>query len=98
MENKKLTLVATIEAKEGKREFIKEELLKLIEPTRAEDGCINYDLHVDNKNENCFIFIENWASYEQWQAHMATSHIKAYMAASEGAVESFTVTEATQIA
>jgi len=41
MINSKLTIVARILAKEEKRELVKSELLKLIEPTRTEDGCIN---------------------------------------------------------
>ncbi len=35
-------------------DLVKNELLKLIELTRAEEGCINYDLHQDN--ENLFIY------------------------------------------
>ena len=46
MSNQKLTVVARILAKEDKRELVKRELLKLIESTRAEEGCINYDLHL----------------------------------------------------
>ena len=41
----KLTIVANIYAKAGRIDFVKAELLKLIEPTRAEEGCLNYDLH-----------------------------------------------------
>ncbi|WP_198590427.1 antibiotic biosynthesis monooxygenase, partial [Shewanella sp. 10N.286.52.B9] len=46
----KLTIVANIKANEDKIELVKAELLKLIDVTRAEDGCINYDLHQDNDN------------------------------------------------
>ncbi len=41
---KVLSLVAIIKAKEGKQDFVKEELMKLIPPTRKEKGCINYNL------------------------------------------------------
>ena len=46
-----LTIVADIVAKQDKIELVKSELLKLIEPTLAEEGCINYDLHQDNNNQ-----------------------------------------------
>ena len=39
-----------------KIELVKSELLKLIDITRAENGCINYDLHQDNENKNLFLF------------------------------------------
>ncbi|WOT05766.1 putative quinol monooxygenase [Shewanella youngdeokensis] len=94
----KLTIVANIITKADKVELVKAELLKLIDITRAEDGCINYDLHQDNNNPTHFMFYENWTSRELWQAHMANQHLADYMAATDGAVESFTVNEMTQIA
>lgn len=94
----KMTIVANIKAKENKIEFIKTELLKLIDITRAEKGCINYDLHQDNENPALFLFYENWESRELWQTHMENQHLKAYMTATEGAVEEFTLNEMTQIA
>ncbi|WP_417347025.1 putative quinol monooxygenase [Ferrimonas sp.] len=93
----KLTIVAHIKANADKIELVKSELLKLIATTRAEAGCINYDLHQDNDNPAHFLFFENWASREAWQDHMANDHLKAYLTAVEGAVESFTVHEMTQI-
>lgn len=94
----KLTIVANILAKEEKRELVKSELLKLIDITRAEEGCINYDLHQDNENPNLFLFYENWTSRELWRTHMENDHLKAYLEATDGAVESFTLNEMTQIA
>ena len=95
---KKLTIVANIVAKKDKVELVKAELLKLIEITRAEEGCINYDLHQDNENPAHFVFYENWTSRELWQTHMGNTHLAAYMLATEGAVEEFTLNEMTQIA
>ncbi|WP_298516167.1 putative quinol monooxygenase [uncultured Kordia sp.] len=92
-----LTIVAKILAKEGKSTFIQEELIKLIEITRAEKGCINYDLHQDNENENLFLFYENWENRELWQQHMQNDHLAAYMKTTEGAVESFELNEMTVI-
>lgn len=93
----KLTIVANIVANSDKIELVKAELIKLIETTRAEEGCINYDLHQDNSNPAHFMFYENWSSRELWQAHMGNQHLADYLAATEGAVASFTVNEMTQI-
>ncbi|WP_420603129.1 putative quinol monooxygenase [Flagellimonas sp.] len=92
-----LTIVARILAKPGKDELVKSELLKLIESTRKEEGCINYDLHQDNENENLFLFYENWTTRELWQKHMANPHLEQYMKATEGAIEDFTLNEMTII-
>lgn len=98
MSEKRLTIVAKILAKEEKRELVKKELLKLIELTRGEDGCINYDLHQDNDNKNLFLFYENWTDRNIWQKHMQNKHLSQYLKATEGAVEEFIVNEMTQIA
>ncbi|GLS91899.1 antibiotic biosynthesis monooxygenase [Psychromonas marina] len=94
----KLTIIANIITKADQVELVKAELLKLIDVTRAEEGCINYDLHQDNENPAHFTFYENWVSRELWQAHMGNQHLADYMVATEGAVVEFTVNEMTQIA
>ncbi|MDW7692953.1 putative quinol monooxygenase [Flammeovirgaceae bacterium SG7u.111] len=97
MAEQKLTIVARILAKAEKRALVKSELLKLIEVTRAEEGCINYDLHQDNENENLFLFFENWESKELWQKHMENTHLAEYVKATDGAVEEFVLNEMTHI-
>ena len=93
----KLTIVANIHAKSDKIDLVKSELEKLIAPTLKEEGCINYDLHQDNENPAHFMFFENWESRELWQVHMEMQHLKDYLAATDGAVEEFTLNEMTQI-
>ncbi|MGD1873146.1 MAG: putative quinol monooxygenase [Mastigocoleus sp.] len=93
----KLTIVANIKAKPDKIALVKAELLKLIDITRAEKGCLQYDLHQDNENPAHFLFYENWESRELWQTHMNNQHLKDYMTATEGAVEEFTLNEMTHI-
>ncbi|WP_170558285.1 putative quinol monooxygenase [Ruegeria atlantica] len=94
----KLTIVANIKANPDQIDLVKAELEKLIDITRAEDGCINYDLHQDNENPAHFMFYENWESRELWQTHMSAPHLAAYMAATEGAVAEFTLNEMSVIA
>ncbi|WP_375229032.1 putative quinol monooxygenase [Roseobacter sp. S98] len=93
----KLTIFANIKANPDKVDLVRQELLRLIDITRAEPGCINYDLHQDNENPAHFMFYENWESRELWQTHMNAPHLAAYMAATEGAVESFTLNEMSVI-
>ncbi|MEM7586339.1 MAG: putative quinol monooxygenase [Acidobacteriota bacterium] len=93
----KLTIVANIHAQPEKIDLVKAELEKLIPITRAEAGCIQYDLHQDNENPALFLFYENWESRELWQTHMNAPHLKAYMEATEGAVADFTIYEMTRI-
>ncbi len=94
----KLTIIANIKANAEKIDLVKSELLKLIDLTRAKEGCINYDLHQDNENPAHFLFYENWESRELWQTHMGNKHLQEYITATEGAVDEFTLNEMNQIA
>ncbi len=94
---KTLIIVAKIEAKKDHIDLVKSELNKLIEPTRKEDGCQLYDLHQDNVNPEVFLFYEKWTSRDLWQVHMNNENLTAYMRATEGAVENFTIHEMTLI-
>lgn len=95
---KKLTIIANIKAKKDQIYLVKAELEKLIDITRAEKGCLNYDLHQDNEDPTHFLFYENWESRDLWQTHMDNQHLKDYMSATETAIEEFTLNEMTQIA
>lgn len=94
----KLTIVANMNAKEDQVDFVKTELLKLVEETNAKDeGCVLYTLHQDNENPAHFVVYENWASKALLQKHLASSHFKACMAATDDALAGFTVNEMTRI-
>ncbi len=55
-----LTIVANIKAKADKIDLVKAELEKLIDITRSEEGCLQYDLHQDNENPAHFLFYETY--------------------------------------
>ena len=92
-----VTIVAKVVAKKEYTEMVRSELLKLIAPTRNEEGCIDYRLHQDNVDPAVFIFYENWES-EAWLArHMASEHFKNYVCAVDGKLEKKIVQRMTMI-
>ncbi|KIT16617.1 putative quinol monooxygenase [Jannaschia aquimarina] len=93
-----LTIIADIRAEAGREDLVHAELAKLVAPTRAEAGCLQYDLHRAHEDGRHFFFYETWEDRDLWQAHMAAPHIASYLAATEGAVASFTVTEMERVA
>lgn len=78
MKNKRVTVLALVKAKEGMEEAVKQELLSLVNPTRSEPGCINYDVHQATDDKSLFMFYENWKSLEDVEKHRETPHLKAY--------------------
>lgn len=93
-----LTIIARIEAQPGQAEAVKQAALKLIEPTRAEAGCIEYRLQQDNENPDLFLMVEVWESRELWQDHMAMPHLKAFVEETKDTLLGLVVNEMTEIA
>ncbi len=71
-----LTVVAEIIAKPGQEQRLREELMRLIEPTRAEEGCLQYDLHESTERPGHFLFYETWTSLAALDRHLATPHLE----------------------
>lgn len=92
-----LTLTAQIKAKTGKATEVEQVLRDLIAPTRAEEGCIAYDLHADNEDESNFVLIETWESVPQWKVHMQSPHMKAFDAQTGALVEDWKLTQLTKL-
>ena len=97
MNKEQLTITATIIAKPEKRELVKQALLDLIPPTLREEGCINYDLHQDNENPDCFFFYENWATRDLWLGHNASAHIAAHKEKTKDALVEVRIKELTML-
>ena len=83
-----LTLTAKITAKADKIEALKDELVDLLEPTRAEKGCILYDLHFSTEENGVFLFYEIWETVEDWNKHMESDHLKEFFGVKDELVES----------
>ena len=71
-----LTVVASMRARSGKEEELRELLQGVIEPTKQEAGCVNYDLHQSITDSAVFYFYENWESAEHLDAHLQSSHLQ----------------------
>ena len=67
-----VTVTAIIKVKPGLEEQAKQALLEAVAATRAEPGCLNYDLHQSVSDPTEFLFNENWASADALKAHGAS--------------------------
>ena len=52
--------------------------MSLVNPTRSEPGCINYDLHQAADDKSQFMFYENWKSMDDLEKHREMPHMKAF--------------------
>jgi len=78
-----LTLIAIIRAKPGRADSLQEHLHGMLEPSRAEAGCLQYDLHRDIKDAELIYMIEQWRDAEALAEHEASPHFQAFVKAAE---------------
>jgi quinol monooxygenase YgiN len=71
-----LRVVARILGKSDKVDELRTLLVGLLEPTRAEPGCISYELLQNKENEAEFTFVEEWEDDSVFDAHLASDHIQ----------------------
>jgi quinol monooxygenase YgiN len=69
-------VVARVIALPDKIEQLKAVLIELIEPTRAEAGCIQYDLLQNTSDPTDFTFVEEWSSTAALEAHLTSQHLQ----------------------
>ena len=81
--DEKIILVARLKAKPEAVEEIKLAALKIVAASRAEGGCINYDIHQGTDDETVFVWHETWASKSALDEHFATAHFAEFFAAVE---------------
>jgi quinol monooxygenase YgiN len=63
-------------ARENCRIDLKEELLKLAELSKREEGCLQYDVLVDSENPDVFILFLKYESQAAMQAHEQQSYVQ----------------------
>lgn len=77
---KDLIIVATITAKAGHEATVRAALEQIVPHSRAEAGCLRYDLHVDLANPASFVMLEAWRDAEVLALHEKTPHFQQLVA------------------
>jgi quinol monooxygenase YgiN len=73
-----ITVFAFMKAKPGRESELQAEMLKVVELTRKEKGCIQYDLHVHTGDPTRFGYYEIWDSEESLAGHAKADHMNAF--------------------
>jgi len=79
-----VTVVVRLKAKPGMEARVRQELFSLLAPTRAERGCINFDMHQAPNDRSLFLVYENWVSEEDLKRHFETPHITRWIQEAKG--------------
>lgn len=91
-------VIASLVAKPEFTAAVKAAVYQVIEPSREEQGNLQYDLHAESGQKGSFVFFERWASDDALEKHNKTEHFKAFVKAIEGKLESLEIKKVKQIA
>lgn len=76
----RLINVAFFVARPGRTDDLGAGLLALVEQTRAEEGCLRYEIYQSSDNPDGWMVHEDWRSRADFDLHMSTSYVAAFMA------------------
>jgi quinol monooxygenase YgiN len=71
-----LQVVGILRASPGAEHVVRDALTQLVDPTRAEEGCISYDLYASEVAFGTYLTIETWRSRRDLDAHMQSAHVQ----------------------
>jgi len=79
-------IIAFIPAKPDGFDAMRRALTALAEATRAEEGCMSYELTTSDSDPSTFVTIEHWRSQQDADHHVTTDHMAVATATAKGRV------------
>lgn len=76
MSSQPIILVVNMKAKDGQEETLRDLLGSTARLSRAEDGCLLYELLEAKKEPGSFIVFEKWRDPVSFKAHQDSPHLK----------------------
>lgn len=85
LRTQKLTITkrVTFIAKEGDEAKMKELLSAMVAPSKAENGCLLYDIYQYEENPRKFMAVETWENEKALDGHKASEHYAIYKSSYE---------------
>lgn len=75
-----IILSVTVEAVQGREDELAALLKTLVEPTRAEPGCLGYELNESQETPGIFLFYEKFAGQTALDEHVNSKHFQSFLA------------------
>ena len=93
-----VTVIARIKAKETAADYVRDACIKLLEPSRAERGCLLYDLHQDDEDPALFFFLESWTDHDALDDHGESQHVREFHTAVLDQIDDIEIRRMSKIA
>jgi len=78
-----ITKSVTFIAKEGSEEKMKELLSAMVIPSKAEKGCLFYEIFQYENERNRFMAVETWENEDALNGHKSSKHYAIYKSSYE---------------
>lgn len=72
------TVIATWVAREGEEEAVEQAIRSLVEPSRAEPGCLSYLPHRLQDHPRSFVLVEQYENEAAYAAHTESDHFRTF--------------------
>ena len=82
--SKELMVLATARARPGKEGELERALRDVAAPTRAQHGCLQFEIYRSASEPGTLTALERWSSPQDHQRHLQGDHVKTLMARFEG--------------
>jgi len=73
-----IVAAATFSVPPDRHEALVRAALEITTPSRAEEGCVEYEFWADLQQPGRFHVFEAWATQEAFERHLGTPHLKAF--------------------
>lgn len=83
MSDENIVLIARLKVKDDAVEEARRAALKIVADSRAEAGCVNYDIHQAIDDPTVFIWHETWIDKSAIDEHFETECFKEFFASVE---------------
>lgn len=92
-----LNIIATITIKPEYHEAFKPIFKRLVIGSRAEHGCVRYELNQSIENPNIYIVVETWQSKQAIDLHNTTPHFVEFANFAKEHVDGLSICIAKQV-
>lgn len=75
-----INLCARLKVRAGSEETVKAAAVAIVGPSRAEEGCVSYDVHQAIDDPTVFCWYETWTDQAALDAHFEFEYFKEFFA------------------
>ncbi len=74
-----IIVTAKVQVTEENQEAFRTLVASFENQIRQDEGCISAQVFQDCEEKGTYLFYEKWATQEDWQEHMQTSHVQEFL-------------------